>query len=103
MAKKATFVLDEVLAHFDELEDPRSPVNLLHPLPSVIVVALLAVLSGADGPTAIHIWAKARAELLLKCKRPVKRMLQLSLSFPVFREVSDGKAAFGGTMGTVDF
>ena len=36
-------------------------------------------------------------------KRPVKRMLQVSLSFPVFRDVSDGKAAFGGTMGTVEF
>ena len=35
-------------------------------------------------------------------KRPVKRMLQVSLSFPVFREVSDGKATFGGTMGAVD-
>ncbi|MEZ6056924.1 MAG: ISAs1 family transposase [Planctomycetaceae bacterium] len=63
VARKATFVLDEVLAHFDELEDPRSSVNLRHPLPSVIVVALLAVLSGADGPTAIHVCA----ELLLKC------------------------------------
>jgi hypothetical protein len=31
--------------------------------------------------------------LVLHCgKRPVKRMLQVSLSFPVFREVIDGKA-----------
>lgn len=67
LAKRATFVLDEVLAHFDELDDPRSPVNLLHPLPRGIVVALLPVLSNPDGPTAIHIRAEARAELLLKC------------------------------------
>ena len=67
LAKRATFVLDEVLAHFDELDDPRSPVNLLHPLPRGIVVALLPVLSNPDGPTAIHIRAEARGELLLKC------------------------------------
>lgn len=55
MAKTNAFVLDEVLVHFDELADPRSSINRLHPLPSVVVIALLAVLSGADGPTAIHL------------------------------------------------
>jgi predicted transposase YbfD/YdcC len=67
VAKPKTFALEEVLVHFDELEDPRSSINLLHPLPSVVVIALLAVLSGADGPTAIHLWAKARSDLLQKC------------------------------------
>lgn len=55
VAKTNAFVLDEVLVHFDELADPRSSINRLHPLPSVVVIALLAVLSGADGPTAIHL------------------------------------------------
>jgi hypothetical protein len=45
--------LDEVLAHFQELEDPRSSINRRHPLPSVVVIALIAVLAGATGPTAI--------------------------------------------------
>jgi hypothetical protein len=67
VAKRKTYALEEVLVHFDELEDPRSSVNRLHPLPSVVVIALLAVLSGADGPTAIHLWAEARAQLLEKC------------------------------------
>jgi predicted transposase YbfD/YdcC len=56
----------EVVEHFKELEDPRSPVNRLHPLESVIVIAIMAVLAGANGPTAIARWAKIKAEVLLK-------------------------------------
>src|SRR5512133_1441590 len=52
--------LDEVARHFQELEDPRSPVNRRHPLVSVVVIALMAVLSGADGPTGIAKWAALR-------------------------------------------
>ena len=32
--------LDEVARHFDELEDPRSTVNRLHPLVSVVVIVI---------------------------------------------------------------
>ena len=58
--------LDEVVGYFDELEDPRSPVNLRHPLVSVVVIAVLAVLAGAGGPTAIARWAALKEEFLLK-------------------------------------
>ena len=58
--------LDEVVRHFEELEDPRSTVNLQHPLVSVIVIALMAVLAGASGPTAIAKWAALKEEFLLK-------------------------------------
>jgi len=56
--------LDEVLVHFSGLEDPRSEVNLRHPLESVVVIALMAVLAGASGPTSIARWALIKAELL---------------------------------------
>jgi hypothetical protein len=42
--------LDEVVRHFEELEDPRSTVNRQHPLVSGVVIALMAVLAGASGP-----------------------------------------------------
>ena len=58
--------LQEVTKHFAELEDPRSSINLKHPLTSVVVLALMGVLAGADGPTAIARWAKSKAEFLLK-------------------------------------
>jgi DDE_Tnp_1-associated len=56
---------DEVVRHFQELEDPRSTVTLRHPLVSVVVIALLAVLAGAGGPTAIAAGAVTKPEFLL--------------------------------------
>lgn len=56
--------LDEVVVHFSELEDPRSQINQLHPFVSVVVIALMAVLAGANGPTAIAKWALIKEELL---------------------------------------
>jgi predicted transposase YbfD/YdcC len=58
--------VDEILVHFHELEDPRSTVNQRHPLVSVIVIAIMAVLAGANGPTAIAEWARLKEEMLLK-------------------------------------
>jgi predicted transposase YbfD/YdcC len=75
--------LKDVVVHFEKLEDPRSDVNLRHPLTSVIVIALLAVLARADGPTAIAKWAEMKKELLL-------RVLPLPHGIPrkdVFRRV----------------
>ena len=56
--------LDEITASFATLEDPRSEINRRHPLPSVLVIAVLAVLAGAAGPTAIARWAKLKEDLL---------------------------------------
>src|SRR6516162_6797367 len=58
--------LEEVILHFAELEDPRSTVNRRHPLVSVVVIAILAVLAGAAGPTAIARWAALKEEFLLQ-------------------------------------
>ncbi len=57
--------LDEVVGYFDELEDPRSSINQKHPLVSVVVIAMMAVLAGASGPTSIADWAKHKASFLL--------------------------------------
>jgi hypothetical protein len=74
---------DEVVVHFQELEDPRSTINQRHPLASALVIALLAVLAGAGGPTAIARWAALKEELLV-------RVLDLPNGIPrkdVFRRV----------------
>lgn len=60
------FGVDEIVVHFHKLEDPRSTINLQHPLVSVIVIAIMAVLAGANGPTAIAEWGRLKEELLVK-------------------------------------
>src|SRR3989337_457639 len=69
MASRARMDVKEVVRHFKPLEDPRSAVNRLHPLDSVVVIAIMAVLAGANGPTAIAKWANMKAEVLLKLLR----------------------------------
>ena len=66
MAEIHRIGLDEVARHFEVLEDPRSTVNRQHPLVSVVVIALMAVLAGADGPTAIAKWAALKEEFLVE-------------------------------------
>ena len=65
MAEVRRIGLDEVARHFEELEDPRSTVNRKHPLVSVVVIAVMAVLAGANGPTAIAEWAALKEEFLV--------------------------------------
>jgi predicted transposase YbfD/YdcC len=66
MADLRRIALGEVVRHFQDLEDPRSTVNLQHPLVSVVVIALMAVLAGAAGPTAIAEWAALKAGFLVE-------------------------------------
>jgi predicted transposase YbfD/YdcC len=83
MADVRRIGLDEVVRQFQDLEDPRSTVNRRHPLSSVLVIALLAVLTGAGGPTAIAAWAATKQDLLT-------RVLDLPHGIPgkdVFRRV----------------
>jgi predicted transposase YbfD/YdcC len=83
MPKAQQVCLDEIIGYFDELQDPRDVVNRKHPLVSVVVIALMAVLGGAGGPTAIARWAALKAEFLT-------RVLPLPNGIPrkdVFRRV----------------
>jgi predicted transposase YbfD/YdcC len=86
MSKVQQVGLEEVVGYFDDLEDPRSSVNRKHPLVSVVVIAMMAVLAGAGGPTAIAKWAVLKEEFLLKvlnlphgipCKDVFRRILCL--------------------------
>ena len=53
-----------ILECFEELEDPRSHVNRKHLLGDLIVIAICAVVAGADGPKAIGVWAVSNREWL---------------------------------------
>ena len=83
MAEEVRVGVDQIVRHFEGLEDPRSTVNQRHPLVSVVVIALMAVLAGSNGPTAIAKWALLKEDLLL-------RLLPLPNGIPrkdVFRRV----------------
>jgi predicted transposase YbfD/YdcC len=85
--------VDEIVRHFQELEDPRSTVNLQHPLVSVVVIALMAILAGANGPTAIAKWAALKEEFLTEAldlpngipRKDVFRRVLMALEPAAFR------------------
>src|SRR5437763_6441322 len=59
-----TISLREIAEQFDQLPDPRCHINRRHPLSSVLVIAILAILAGCNGPTAIARWARVKEEFL---------------------------------------
>ncbi len=65
MANLTRISVQDVTRHFEGLEDPRSEINQRHALVSVVVIALMAVLAGAGGPTAIAAWANDKKDFLL--------------------------------------
>jgi len=69
--------------HFATLEDPRVERTRRHDLSEILVIAILAVLAGADGWEDTVVWAKARLSWL-------KTFLVLSSGVPcpdTFRRV----------------
>jgi predicted transposase YbfD/YdcC len=71
MGKVNTDDVVSILEFFKGCEDPRSTVNRVHLLGDLIVICVLAVIAGADGPLAIGVWAESH-----------KEWLQLRLSLP---------------------
>jgi predicted transposase YbfD/YdcC len=59
MAKEPAQIISakSILKEFETLEDPRSNVNRVHQLGDIIVISIMAVIAGADGPKAIGTWA----------------------------------------------
>ncbi|WP_419195152.1 ISAs1 family transposase, partial [Novipirellula herctigrandis] len=58
------FDVESILEDFAELPDPRSHVNQRHLLGDVIVISIMAVIAGAEGPKAIGVWAKSNEQWL---------------------------------------
>lgn len=49
--------LPDIVDHFKVLKDPRCSINLVYPIEDVIAIAVMGILAGANGPTAIAKWA----------------------------------------------
>jgi hypothetical protein len=84
MSDVRRITLDEVVRHFEELEDPHSAVDRKHPLPSVVVIAVMAVLALAGGPTAIARWAAPKEEFLVagRCREGQVPLDRLTVEYP---------------------
>nr|WP_315854643.1 ISAs1 family transposase [Aporhodopirellula rubra] len=61
---KAFDDVDSILQEFGDLDDPRSTINRHHLLGDLIVISIMAVIAGADGPLAIGTWAENNEEWL---------------------------------------
>jgi predicted transposase YbfD/YdcC len=64
-----------ILEYFKDLPDPRSTINRRHLLGDLVVICVLAVIAGCDGPRSIAKWAEAHALWL-------KDMLELPGGIP---------------------
>ena len=62
--REAKLLRKSVLKHFQHLEDPRADRGRNHSLVSLIALAILAVLAGADGFVAIEAYGKAKQSWL---------------------------------------
>jgi len=62
--REAKVLRNSVLKHFQHLEDPRADRGHNHSLVSIITIAILAVLAGADGFVAIEAYGQAKQSWL---------------------------------------
>lgn len=67
--------VDSILTSFKDLKDPRSHINRRHLFGDLLVICIMAVIAGADGPEAIGTWAENNHEWL-------KKHLQLPSGIP---------------------
>ncbi|QDU61694.1 hypothetical protein Pan216_25560 [Planctomycetes bacterium Pan216] len=99
MSKDVRVTLEDVITHFEDLEDPRSTINQRHPLISVVVIAVMGVLAGASGPTGIAKWARMKKDLLLESERCNGGVLWIAVGLGwlalVCREAEDASSLCG--------
>jgi predicted transposase YbfD/YdcC len=58
--------VDSIVSSFAGLTDPRSHVNRKHIFGDLLVICIMAVIAGADGPQAIGVWANTNEQWLTK-------------------------------------
>jgi len=46
------------------VDDPRTPINIFHPVENIISISIAAIISGAEGPKSIARWASSKKEWL---------------------------------------
>ena len=52
------------LSHFAEMDDPRQEAKIVYPLEAIFLLALCAVISGAQGWVSIALYGQKKLDLL---------------------------------------
>jgi predicted transposase YbfD/YdcC len=47
-----------------QIDDPRTPINIFHPVENIIAISIAAIIAGAEGPKSIARWAQEKREWL---------------------------------------
>ena len=47
-----------------KLDDPRTPINILHPVENIIAISIAAIIAGAEGPKSMARWADEQKDWL---------------------------------------
>jgi predicted transposase YbfD/YdcC len=47
-----------------QLDDPRTPINIFHPVENIVAISIAAIIAGAEGPKSIARWAKNKKQWL---------------------------------------
>jgi len=78
-----------ILDDFADLPDPRSHINRRHLLGDLVVICIMAVIAGAEGPEAIGLWEKSNESWL-------KDHLQKTLGHREHAALAPGRYLPGG-------
>lgn len=46
------------------LDDPRTPINIFHPVENIVAISLAAIIAGVEGPKSIARWAQNKKDWL---------------------------------------
>lgn len=58
--------VNSILSEFSELPDPRCDINRKHLLGDLLVICIMSVIAGCDGPQAMGLWAHTNQRWLKK-------------------------------------
>ena len=47
-----------------KLDDPRTDINILHPVENIVAISIAAIIAGAEGPKSIARWADEKKDWL---------------------------------------
>ena len=64
MIEVATDQLESLKITCQQVDDPRTTINIFHPVVNIIAISIAGIIAGAEGPKSIARWAKDKKDWL---------------------------------------